>query len=103
LLFVLVMEAVSYKFRIGLSLELLYADNLAVADTGQQLVLKLNRWKDGLEKKGMKVSIYNINESNEWRGSSQHFGVFWGLCHFVVRTSSNSSIASGAWPTVSYT
>ena len=25
------------------------------------------------------------------------------FCHFVVRTSSNGSIASGAWPTVSYT
>jgi len=24
------------------------------------------------------------------------------FCHFVVRTSSNRSIASGAWPTVSY-
>ena len=24
------------------------------------------------------------------------------VCHFVVRTSSNRSIASGAWPTVSY-
>ena len=25
------------------------------------------------------------------------------FCHFIVRTSSNRSIASGAWPTVSYT
>jgi len=25
------------------------------------------------------------------------------FCHFVVRTTSNQSIASGAWPTVSYT
>ena len=25
------------------------------------------------------------------------------FCHLVVRTSSNSSIASGAWPNVSYT
>jgi len=25
------------------------------------------------------------------------------FCHFVVHTSSNRSIASGAWPTVSYT
>jgi len=25
------------------------------------------------------------------------------FCHFVVRTSSNRSIASGSWPTVSYT
>ena len=25
------------------------------------------------------------------------------FCHFVVRTSSNRSIASGAWPTVKYT
>jgi len=52
LLFVTVMEAVSLPW------ELLYADNLVVtADSEQELEWKLNRWKDGYEKKGMNVNI----------------------------------------------
>jgi len=39
-------------------LELLYADDLIViVDSEKQLARKRNRWKDGLEKKGMKVNI----------------------------------------------
>jgi len=35
-----------------------YADDLVViADSEQELLQKLNRWKDGLEKKAMKVNI----------------------------------------------
>ena len=46
------------SFRIVLLLELLYADDLVVtADSEQKLVQKLNRWKDGLEKKDMKANI----------------------------------------------
>ena len=39
-------------------MELLYADDLIViVDSEKQLARKRNRWKDGLEKKGMKVNI----------------------------------------------
>jgi len=50
------MEAISCEFRINLPWELLYADDLVVtADSEKELVRKLNRWKYGLKKKGMKV------------------------------------------------
>ena len=44
--FVLVMDAISCKFSISLSWVLLHPDNFAViADTEQELVLKVNTWK----------------------------------------------------------
>ena len=52
------MEAISYEFRIGLPWELLHADDFVViADSDQELLRELNRWKDGLEKKGLVVNI----------------------------------------------
>jgi len=52
------MEAISYEFRIGLPWELLHADDFVViADSDQELFRELNRWKDGLEKKGLVVNI----------------------------------------------
>jgi len=56
LLFVIVMEAISREFRVALPWELLYADDLAViAETEEELIKKLNEWKDNVESKGMIV------------------------------------------------
>ena len=50
LLFITVMEALSSEFRIGLPWELFYADDLCLpADTEEDLVVKINRWKEGME------------------------------------------------------
>ena len=58
LLFIIVMEAISKTFRGGLPLELLYADDLALAaDSRDHLVEKLQMWKDGLEDKGLRVNV----------------------------------------------
>ena len=47
------MNELSKKFRVGLPWELLYADDLAlIAETEEELVEKIERWKDGMEKKG---------------------------------------------------
>ena len=47
LLFVIVMEAISREFRVALPWELLYADDLAVlAETEEELIKRLNEWKD---------------------------------------------------------
>jgi len=47
LLFVIVMEAISSEFRVALPWELLYVDDLAViADTEEELIKRLNEWKD---------------------------------------------------------
>jgi len=50
LLFVIVMEALSREFRVGLPWELLYADDLVVIDkTEDDLIKRLNNWKDNME------------------------------------------------------
>jgi len=58
LLFVIVMEAISREFRVALPWELLYADDLAViAETEEELLKRLNEWKDNVQSKGMRVMI----------------------------------------------
>jgi len=58
LLFVIVMEAISREFRVAVPWELLYADDLAVfAETEEELIKRLNEWKDNVESKGMRVSM----------------------------------------------
>jgi len=58
LLFVIVMEAISREFRVALPWELLYADDLAViAETEDELIKRLNVWKDNMESRGMRVNM----------------------------------------------
>ena len=54
LLFIIVFEALSRKFRDGLPYEMLYADELVLmADSRDELIMKLERWKESLETKGL--------------------------------------------------
>jgi hypothetical protein len=58
LLFTIVLEALSREFREGLPWELLYADDLALlAESEELLIEKINRWKGGMERKGLKVNM----------------------------------------------
>jgi len=58
LLFVIVMEAISREFRVALPWELLYADDLAViSETEEELIKRLNEWKDDVESKSMRVCM----------------------------------------------
>ena len=59
LLFIIVMEALSRRFDDrGLPWELLYADDLVLlADSEDDLRRKLQRWKNGLEAKGLRVNV----------------------------------------------
>ena len=58
LLFVIVMEAITREFRVALLWELLYADDLAViAETEEELIKRLNEWKDNVESKDMRVNM----------------------------------------------
>jgi len=44
------MEAISREFRVVLLWELLYADDLAViAETEDELIKRLNEWKDNIK------------------------------------------------------
>jgi len=55
------MEAISREFRVALPWELLYADDLAViTETEDELIKRLNEWKDNVESKGLRV---NMNET----------------------------------------
>ena len=56
LLFIIVLEALSREFRTGLPWELLYADNLVLmADSIEELKILFERWKSGMEQKGLRV------------------------------------------------
>jgi len=56
--FVIVMEAISREFRVALPWELLYTDDLAViAETEEELIKRLNAWKDNMESKRMRVNM----------------------------------------------
>ena len=58
LLFIIVMEALSCEFRIGCPWELLYGDPLViVAESLDELKMRLKNWKEGLVVKGLKVNI----------------------------------------------
>ena len=52
------MEAVSREFRFVLPWEQLYADDLVViAETEEDLIKRLNEWKDNVENRGMRVNM----------------------------------------------
>lgn len=58
LLFIMVIEALSQRFRGGLPWELLYADDLVIiAESEEILMERIEKWKEGLESKGLKVNI----------------------------------------------
>ena len=58
LLFIIVMEALSSEFRVGLPWELFYADDLCLlAETKEDFVVKIKRSKEGMESKGFRVNV----------------------------------------------
>src|SRR4030088_2680264 len=58
LLFIIVLEALSKEFREGLPWELLYADDLVLlVESESERTVKIARWKEGFEKKGVRVNM----------------------------------------------
>ena len=58
LLFIIVVETLSRRFREGLPYELLYADDLVLkADSMEKLMVKLGKWKESLETRGLRVNL----------------------------------------------
>ena len=58
LLFIIVLEALSSSFRTGFSWKLLYADDLVlIAESIAELETLYERWKSGMEMKGLRVNI----------------------------------------------
>ena len=57
LLFIIVLEALSREFRSGVPWEDLYADDLVIiAESLEECVTRLLVWKEGMEKKGLRVN-----------------------------------------------
>lgn len=58
LLFIIVLGALSSEFRKGLPWELLYADDLVLmAENLEELESLYDKWKRGVEEKGLRVNI----------------------------------------------
>ena len=58
LLFILILEALSRKFRTGCRWELLYADDLVIVSNDlADLQQRFDAWKSGMEAKGLRVNV----------------------------------------------
>lgn len=79
LLFIMVLEALSQEFRVGLPLEMLYADDLVLmAESMEEVTERYTRWKVGMETKGLRVNVGktkvmvsevgggSVTESGQW-------------------------------------
>jgi len=74
LLLVILMEALSREFTVALLWELLYTDDLVViAETEDDLIKRLNEWKDFVENRGMRVNVNKtkVMISGEWQKVTQ--------------------------------
>jgi len=80
LLFVNVMEALSREVRVTLRWELLYADDLlVVAENENDLIKRLNEWKDNMENRDMRV---HMNKTKVMISGDQQKAIRWpcGIC-----------------------
>jgi len=101
LLFVIVMEAISREFRVALSWELLYADDLVViAETEDSLIKMLNEWKDNVANRGMRLNMNKtkVMISGERQKQVQK-AVRWlcGVCDRGVGSNSVQCISCQKW------
>jgi hypothetical protein len=72
LLFVVVMEVLAQGVKTGLPWELLYADDLVlIAESLDELKEKMERWKDCMEAKGLKVNIEKTKVMTSGKGSGE--------------------------------
>ena len=70
LLFVIVVEALSGEFRVTLTWELSYADDLVViSETEDDLIIRLNECKRNVENRSMRVNMNKtkVMISGEWQ------------------------------------
>src|SRR5664279_3985415 len=101
LLFIIVLEALSREFREGLPMELLYADGLVLlADSMEELIEKLKRWRAGMEGKGHRVNLGETKvmkccEGAGLRGRSGKFPC--GVCGKGVGTNSIQCTSYMSW------
>ena len=95
------MEAISREFSVALAWELLYADDLVViAETEDELIKRLNKLKDNMESKGMRVNMNKtkVMISGE-RQKVRQKAVRWprGVCSKGVGSSSLQCTSCQKW------
>jgi len=76
-LFVILVEALSREFKVALPWKLLYADDLVViAETEDDLIKRLSKWKNNVENRGMRVNMNKtkVMISGEWQKIMQKAG-----------------------------
>jgi len=98
LLFLIVMEAISRKFRVALPWELLYADDLVViAETEDDLIKRLNGWEDNMENR-VNMNKTKVMISGELQKQVQK-AVRWpcGVCGRGVGSNSIQCISCQKW------
>ena len=100
LLFAVVMQAITRSTKTGLPWELLYADDLVLmAETMDELIEKINRWKDCMERKGMKVNIAKTKVMVSGVNVSKEVRCKWpcGVCGKGVGKNSVKCIMCEKW------
>jgi hypothetical protein len=101
LLFIIVLEALSRKFRGGLPMELLYAHDLVLmAESEELLVEKLRRWKVDREEKGLRVNVgkTKVMRCQDGAGQVGKSGKFpCGVCSKGVGSNSVECTSCHAW------
>jgi hypothetical protein len=101
LLFVIVLEALSCKFREGLPFELLYADDLALmAESEERLLESIKRWRGGMEEKGLRVNMgkTKVMKCQVSQGQADNSGKWpCGVCRKGVGTNSIFCVSCSKW------
>jgi len=101
LLFIIVLEALSSKFRKGLPWELLYADDLVLqAESEEELRVSIAKWKSGMEDKGLRVNMGKTKVMRCQVGSGQveESGKYpCGICGVGVGTNSIKCTGCEKW------
>jgi hypothetical protein len=101
LLFIIVLEALSRRFREGLPMELLYADDLVLmAETEQLVVEKLQKWRVGVEEKGLRVNMgkTKVMKCRDSKGQVENSGKWpCKICRKGVGANSIKCTSCNAW------
>ena len=101
LLFIMVLEALSKEFCVGLPWELFYADDLClIAETEEELVEKIRCWKDAMKLKGLRVNMdkTKVMCCKVRTGQAENSGRWpCAVCKAGVGSNSINCTACGKW------
>ena len=101
LLFIIVLKALSREFREGLSMELLYADDIVLMAESEELLMeKMRKWKNGMEAKGLRMNAgkTKVIQCRVSRFQSEDSGEYpCGVCRKGVASNSIRCVECLRW------